>query len=142
VNAATFPSMRSRADRFTPGPRGVFLDDTAFFREGRSGAGHATLTPEELGSYRARVAAMASLEVVSWPHRDAGALNAGKAVKHMGGSGSRKIITMSAEIAASHAAFAQAWIAYARELTAHQRGNSVPPGDQQSREPDGMAPRT
>ena len=52
--------------------------------------------------------------------------------EHMGGPGSRKIISMSAEIAAAHAAFAQAWIAYARELTAHQRGNSVPPGDEQS----------
>jgi hypothetical protein len=62
--------------------------------------------------------------------------------EHMGGLGSRKIITMSAEVAASHAAFAQAWIAYARELTAHQRGNSVPPGTSNHVEPDWRAPRT
>jgi hypothetical protein len=72
VNAATFSSMRSRAECFTPGPPGVFLDDAAFFREGRSGAGDAVLAPEELSLYRARVAEMASPEVVSWLHRDAG----------------------------------------------------------------------
>jgi aryl sulfotransferase len=71
VSAATFPSMRSRAERLTPGPPGLFLDDTAFFRDGRSGAGTAVLTPGELGWYRIRVAEMASREVVSWLHRDA-----------------------------------------------------------------------
>ena len=70
VSAATFPSMRSRAERLTPGPPGLFLDDTAFFRDGRSGAGTAVLTPGELASYRIRVAEMASREVVSWLHRD------------------------------------------------------------------------
>jgi aryl sulfotransferase len=81
VNAATFSSMRSRAERFTPGPPGVFLDDAAFFREGRSGAGDAVLTPEELSLYRARVAEMASPEVVSWLHRDAGTSWARQAVE-------------------------------------------------------------
>jgi aryl sulfotransferase len=71
VSAATFHSMRSRAERLTPGPPGLFLDDTAFFRHGRSGTGNAILTPGELGSYRIRVAEMASREVVSWLHRDA-----------------------------------------------------------------------
>ena len=70
VSAATFHSMRSRAERLTPGPPGLFLDDTAFFWNGRSGTGNAILTPEELGSYRIRVAEMASREVVSWLHRD------------------------------------------------------------------------
>jgi hypothetical protein len=63
--------MRSRAERLTPGPPGLFLDDIAFFRNGRSGTGNAILTPEELGSYRTRVAEMASRDVVSWLHRDA-----------------------------------------------------------------------
>ena len=71
VSAATFHGMRSRAGRLTPGPPGLFLDDAAFFRNGRPGAGNAMLTPGELGSYRARVAEMASRDVVSWLHRDA-----------------------------------------------------------------------
>jgi hypothetical protein len=49
----------------------------------------------------------------------------------MAGPDQHKRITGSSDVLASHAAFAQAWIAYARELTAHQRSNSVPPGDQQ-----------
>ena len=55
VSAATFPSMRSRTERLTPGPPGLFLDDTAFFRDGRSGAGTAVLTPGELEIGRAHV---------------------------------------------------------------------------------------
>ena len=35
--ATTFRSMRSRAEGLTPGPPGLFLDDTAFFRSGRVG---------------------------------------------------------------------------------------------------------
>ena len=71
VSAASFSSMLSRAERFTPGPPGVFLDDTAFFRKGQSGAGYALLSRAELSSYRVRVARMAAPEVVSWLHRDA-----------------------------------------------------------------------
>jgi aryl sulfotransferase len=71
VSAATFDGMRSRAERLTPGPPGLFLDDIAFFRHGRPGTDSAVLPPGELGWYRIRVAEMASREVVSWLHRDA-----------------------------------------------------------------------
>jgi aryl sulfotransferase len=72
VGAATFSSMRSRAARFTPGPPGVLLDDTAFFREGQSGAADTVLSPEEFSLYRSRVAEMTSPEVISWLHRRTG----------------------------------------------------------------------
>jgi hypothetical protein len=42
----------------------------------------------------------------------------------------RKVLRFGSETAAANAAVAQAWIAYAREMTAHQRGDSVSPGDQ------------
>lgn len=72
VNAATFASMRSHADRLTPGPAGIFLDNTAFFRQGRRGEGHAVLTPDELASYHSRAAEMAPPEMLSWLHHSTG----------------------------------------------------------------------
>jgi hypothetical protein len=54
--------------------------------------------------------------------------------EHMDGPDQRKRrLTMASETAVAHAALAQGWIAYARELTARQRSSSVPPGDRQSR---------
>jgi aryl sulfotransferase len=69
VRAATFDSMRSRADELTPNRLGVLKDGAAFFRSGRSGTGEALLDPEELHAYRARVASLAPPDVVSWLHR-------------------------------------------------------------------------
>ena len=69
VNAAKFASMRSLADRFNPDPAGVFLDRTAFFRRGQSGAGAAVLSPAEIGRYHLRTEQMAAAPVLSWLHR-------------------------------------------------------------------------
>jgi aryl sulfotransferase len=69
VNAATFGSMRSRADRFNPDPAGVFLDRTAFFRRGESGAGAAVLSPVEISGYHLRTEQMACAPLLSWLHR-------------------------------------------------------------------------
>jgi aryl sulfotransferase len=69
VAAASFDGMRSRADRFNPDPAGVFLDRTAFFRRGQSGAGDAALTEAELDRYHSRTAQMARAPMLSWLHR-------------------------------------------------------------------------
>ncbi|MGC9665136.1 sulfotransferase domain-containing protein [Planosporangium sp. 12N6] len=70
VEAATFARMRARAGRLVPDPVGVFKDSGAFFRRGRSGAGRALLTPDELAGYRARAARLAPPELLAWLHRD------------------------------------------------------------------------
>jgi aryl sulfotransferase len=69
VEAATFDRMRARSDELTPNGLGVLKDPSRFFRAGRSGAGRALLTPEELGAYEARVTALAPPDLVTWLHR-------------------------------------------------------------------------
>lgn len=69
VEAATFASMRSRADELVPDAAGVLQDHALFFRSGTSGTGSAVLTAEELRSYEQRVAGLAPPEVVAWLHR-------------------------------------------------------------------------
>ena len=69
VEAATFSSMRGRSEELTPNPLGVLRDGSRFFREGRSGAGRAVLTPDELAAYERRVASLVDPELVSWLHR-------------------------------------------------------------------------
>jgi aryl sulfotransferase len=70
VGAATFESMRSRAAELVPDPVGVLRDKSAFFRQGRSGAGREQLTPEDLVRYERRVARLAPPDLIAWPHRD------------------------------------------------------------------------
>jgi aryl sulfotransferase len=67
VAAATFASMRARADRLTPGS--VLKDRQAFFRRGGSGAGREVLSPPELARYHARAAALAPADLLEWLHR-------------------------------------------------------------------------
>jgi hypothetical protein len=68
VEAATFEHMRARARQLAPDPAGIFKDTAAFFRRGVSGAGAELLTAEELAKYRARVAQLASPELLAWLH--------------------------------------------------------------------------
>jgi hypothetical protein len=69
VEAATFTSMRSRANALAPNPSGVLKDNAAFFRRGTSGAGRELLSDEELAHYNERVSSMAPPDLLSWLHR-------------------------------------------------------------------------
>jgi aryl sulfotransferase len=69
VEAATFPRMRARATELAPNHSGVLKDNTAFFRQGRSGNGREQLTAEELERYGRRVSSLAPPEVLTWLHR-------------------------------------------------------------------------
>jgi hypothetical protein len=69
VEAAAFDSMRSRSDLLVPNAMGVLRDPRKFFRSGRSGAGRAVLSADELARYERRVASLAPPEVVAWLHR-------------------------------------------------------------------------
>jgi hypothetical protein len=73
VEAATFAHMRRRADELTPDARGVLLDRSKFFREGRSGSGNDELTETEQVAYSRRVQSLASADVLTWLH--GGSLN-------------------------------------------------------------------
>jgi hypothetical protein len=73
AEAATFASMRARADLLTPNPSGILKSNTAFFRRGTSGAGRELLSDAELAHYDARVAELAPPDLLSWLHRSAGA---------------------------------------------------------------------
>jgi aryl sulfotransferase len=69
ISAATFPRMRAHASRLAQGPPGILLDDTEFFRAGKSGAGRDTLSAAELTGYYAKVAGMAPADALDWLHR-------------------------------------------------------------------------
>jgi aryl sulfotransferase len=69
VDAATFASMRSRADVITPNPSGVLKSNAAFFRRGTSGAGRELLTDAEIAHYETRVSGMAPPDLLAWLHR-------------------------------------------------------------------------
>ncbi|MFG1603139.1 hypothetical protein [Actinoplanes sp. NPDC049265] len=65
VDAATLPRMRAEADRLVPNVVPV-KDRSAFFREGRSGAGARALKEAELARFRRRTAGLAPPDVVDW----------------------------------------------------------------------------
>lgn len=69
VAAATFESMRARAQQDAPDPSGVLKDNAAFFRRGTSGAGLELLTPDEVAAYHARTAQLATPDLLAWLHR-------------------------------------------------------------------------
>ena len=71
VTAASFDAMRSRPLITTPeADTGIWLDNGAFFKKGRSGAWHQILDNEhDLRRYDDRVAALASPELLAWIHR-------------------------------------------------------------------------
>jgi aryl sulfotransferase len=70
VSAASFASMRARADVLAPGPPGVLKSREAFFRQGTSGAGSALLSEAQRARYRARAAELAPPDLLGWLHRD------------------------------------------------------------------------
>lgn len=69
VAAARFDAMAGRAEDLVPDGLGIFHDPAAFFRTGRSGAGEAHLSPDDLSRYRARLAELAPPEIVAWLDR-------------------------------------------------------------------------
>ena len=71
VEAATFESMRSRADSTVPGggPE-LWIDPVAFFSRGTSGQWRDLLDDADLARYAARVRALASDDLVVWLHRE------------------------------------------------------------------------
>ena len=71
VQAATFESMRSRADTTVPaGGREHWIDPAAFFSRGTSGQWRDLLDDADLARYAARVRALASDDLVEWVHRE------------------------------------------------------------------------
>jgi aryl sulfotransferase len=68
IQAATFEAMRGQADQLIP-DHGILKSSAAFFRRGRSGAGREVLSDGELALYRARAAALAPPDLLSWLHR-------------------------------------------------------------------------
>ena len=71
VRAATFESMRSRADTTVPGGgREQWIDPAAFFSRGTSGQWRDLLDDADLARYAARVRALVSDDLVEWLHRE------------------------------------------------------------------------
>ena len=69
VEAATFASMRARADQLVPDERlGLFTSQTAFFRSGQPGQWRGLLSEEDLAAYDTRIRSLASTEFVDWVH--------------------------------------------------------------------------
>jgi hypothetical protein len=68
VRAATFEHMRASASTQAPDPAGVLKDPAAFFRRGKSGAGHEVLTGDEVERYYDRVAKFAAPAMLNWLH--------------------------------------------------------------------------
>jgi aryl sulfotransferase len=72
TQAATFESMRSRADTTVPGGGPEhWIDPAAFFSRGTSGQWRDLLDRADLARYTARVRRLASDDVVNWVHREA-----------------------------------------------------------------------
>jgi hypothetical protein len=70
VRAATFESMRSRADALIPGHSAEhWVDPAAFFSRGTSGQWRELLGDTDLARYAARVRSLASDDLVGWVHR-------------------------------------------------------------------------
>jgi aryl sulfotransferase len=70
VQAATFESMRSRADTTVGAGRELWIEPAAFFRRGTSGQWRDLLDDADLARYAARVRALASDDLVEWLHRE------------------------------------------------------------------------
>jgi aryl sulfotransferase len=70
VQAATFESMRSRADTTVGAGREHWIDPAAFFSRGTSGQWRDLLDDADLARYAARVRALASDDLVEWLHRE------------------------------------------------------------------------
>jgi hypothetical protein len=69
VRAATFESMRSRAESTVGAGREHWIDPAAFFNRGTSGQWRDLLDDADLARYAARVRALESEDLVEWWHR-------------------------------------------------------------------------
>ena len=70
VQAATFDSMRSRADTTAAAGRKHWIDPAAFFSRGTSGQWRDLLDDADLVRYTERVRSLASDDLVEWLHRE------------------------------------------------------------------------
>jgi hypothetical protein len=71
VGAATFQSMRSRADVMVPGGGPEhWIDPAAFFSRGTSGQWRDLLDDADLARYAERVRSLAGDDLVAWLHRE------------------------------------------------------------------------
>lgn len=68
VEATSFEAMRARPEATVPDRLGVLKDPAAFFRSGSRGEGIRACSDELLTDYRARVATLASPDVLAWLH--------------------------------------------------------------------------
>ncbi|THV37772.1 sulfotransferase domain-containing protein [Glycomyces buryatensis] len=69
VEAASFASMKAKAETTAPDPMGLFRNRDAFFRRGGSDAAAELLSAAELTAYEARVEALAPKDLADWLHR-------------------------------------------------------------------------
>ena len=69
VEAASFENMREHADVIAPDTtHAIWTDNQRFFNRGCSGQWRDILDDADLERYQARVASLASPEVVEWAH--------------------------------------------------------------------------
>ncbi|GAA0519533.1 glycolipid sulfotransferase [Paractinoplanes deccanensis] len=67
VGAATFASMRARAQQLVPDERlGLFTSDKAFFRSGRAGQWRRILDEDDLHAYNTRMRSLTGPELADW----------------------------------------------------------------------------
>ncbi len=72
VEAATFASMKDRADQCAPGPAtSIWRDADKFFFSGANGQWQSLLDGDGVGRYQERVRSLASPELSMWIHRPA-----------------------------------------------------------------------
>ncbi|MFI7611143.1 sulfotransferase domain-containing protein [Nonomuraea terrae] len=69
VKAATFDTMKSRADSLAPNTGDVLKDAAAFFHRGASAAGRVLLNDDELARYQERTRRLAPPDLLEWLHR-------------------------------------------------------------------------
>ncbi len=69
VDAASFASMRARAEHAVPDRQGVIRDRRRFFRRGASGARFDALDSGEIARYEARFGALVPRDLFAWLHR-------------------------------------------------------------------------
>ncbi|MFE9207283.1 sulfotransferase domain-containing protein, partial [Micromonospora sp. NPDC007230] len=68
VRAATFDSMRGRAEALTP-VAAMWRDPKRFFNQGVSGQWRDLLDEDDLRRYEDRVAKLAEPDLIDWLHR-------------------------------------------------------------------------
>ena len=72
VEAATFASMKARAEERAPGPvDSIWLDDKKFFYSGTNGQWQTLLDADGMQRYAERVHSLADPELSAWIHRSA-----------------------------------------------------------------------